>query len=158
LVCELRFREDFLLFRDWFLAILMEHCLEALWDVERVKPRIDMHVTTLDRREIDVVVSCRGRRICIELKEANMEKAIKQAIGYLDSGSCDYAYVAIDAHVYTVLDYVRTKPELIKEAINRGIGIVAARDKVIVFRAFKRKDAARKYANLLELVKRVEGG
>jgi len=148
---ELRFREDLLPFKDWFVVILKEHCVESVWDVEKVRPRIDSHVVTIDRHEIDVVITCRGKRVCIELKEVGFEKAVHQAIGYLQSGSCNLAYVAIDVHVHSILDYVRTKPDLMRKVFENGIGIVSVADNVVLFRAFERKSASRKYANLLEL-------
>ena len=157
MVCELRFREDLLPFREWFVAVLLSHCVESVWDLGKVRPRIDTHMWTADRKEIDLAVACRGKRICIELKEADFEKAVRQAIGYLESGACDLAYIAIDYHVHNVLDLARTRPELMKKVFEHGIGIVAARDGVVVFRAFTRKDASRKYANLLELVKNMDG-
>jgi len=153
MVFDVRHREDLMLFRDWFVDVLLEHCVETVWHLEKVKPRIDTHVVNLDRREMDVVVTCGGKRVCIELKDMGFDRAVHQAIGYLESGACDVAYVALNCGVHTIMELVRTKPELVRAALERGIGIVAARDGVLVFRAFQRRGAARRYANLFELVK-----
>lgn len=154
---DVRHREDLILFRDWFVAVLLEHCVESVRDFEKVRPRIDTHVVNLDRREMDVVITCRRKRICIELKDLGFDRAVHQAIGYLESGACDVAYVALNCGVYTIMELVRTKPELVRMALERGVGIVAARDGVLVFKAFQRRSAARRYANLFELIK-VSGG
>jgi len=158
MVFDVRHREDLILFRDWFVAILLEHCVESVWDLEKVRPRIDTHVVNLDRREMDVVITCGKKKICIELKDIGFDRAVHQAIGYLESGVCDVAYVALNCGVYTILEIVRTKPELVKKAIDHGVGVVAAREGILVFRAFQRRNAARRYANLFELVKNTRGG
>jgi len=158
MVFDVRHREDLMLFRDWFVAVLLEHCVESVWHFEKVRPRIDTHVVNLDRREIDVVVTCGMKRICIELKDIGFERAVQQAVGYLESGACDVAYVALNCGVHTIMELVRTKPELVKQALDHGVGIVAARDGILVFRAFQRKSAARRYANLFDLVKNAGGG
>ena len=156
MVYEVKFREDLLPFKEWFVAVLLNHCVESVWDFRKVRPRIDTHLWTADRKEIDLVITCRGKKICIELKEADFEKAVHQAIGYIESRVCNLAYIAINYHVYNILDLVRTKPDLMRKVFEYGIGIVATLDGVVVFRAFEKKTASRKYANLLELVENID--
>jgi len=161
MVYEIRYKEDLLPFENWFILVLLKHCggsnAMSLWDIVNAKPRIETHVHTPDRREIDIYIVCKGKRICIELKEADFERAVNQAVGYLESGVCDISYVAINLHTHTVIDFARSRPDLIRLVFEHGIGVVSVPDKAIVFRAYERKSASRKYMNLLELVKSLEG-
>jgi len=156
MVFEVRFREDLLLFRDWLVELITTHCIESVWGVEKVRPRIDTHIALLNRREIDVVISCGGKRICIELKESDLQKAVEQAIGYIESGACDLAYIAIDLSVGGILDYARRRPDLFEKMFDHGIGLISARNGVTVFRAFHRKDASRRYTNVINLLSYLE--
>ena len=147
MVFEIRYKEDLLPFENWFILVLLKHCggsnAMSLWDIVNAKPRIETHVHTPDRREIDIYIVCKSKRICIELKEADFERAVNQAVGYL--------------HTHTVIDFVRSRPDIIRLVFEHGIGVVSVPDKAIVFRAYERKSASRKYMNLLELVKSLEG-
>ena len=157
---EIRYKEDLLPFDDWFVIVLLKHCggssAASLWDIVNARPRIENHVHTVDRREIDVYVVCRGKRICIELKDADLDKAVHQAVGYLESGFCDVAYAAINLRTYALIDAVRSKPSIFRTVFEHGIGIVSIPDKAIVIRAYERRSASKKFSNLLELAKSSE--
>ena len=148
--------EETLMFREWMLRIMLLHCCgdagATLFGLAKSKPKISLRERTINRREIDVVISCRGKRICVELKRSDIYRAIDQAVGYLDSGACDYAYVAIDLAIDTILDILRTSYSLAEKVFRNGIGIASTYSNAIVFRAFKRKDASSKYLTLMEFL------
>jgi len=149
MVFDIRYKEDLLLFREWFIRVLLWHCDSVF----SAKPTVDTHVVTVGRHEIDVVVNCGGKRICIELKEHDIDRAVNQAINYMENLGCDIVYVALGMHIDTIMDYLRTRPDLAKRIFEHGIGIVSAPDNCIVFRAFQRRTASSKFLSLLELMK-----
>jgi len=149
MVFDIRYKEDLLLFREWFVRVLLWHC-DSIFSA---KPVVDTHVVTVGRHEIDVVVNCRGKRICIELKEVDIARAVDQAINYLENLGCDIVYVALGMHIDTIMDYLRTNQELAKKVFEHGIGIVSAPDNCIVFRAFQRRTASTRFLSLVELMK-----
>ena len=152
MVFEIRFEEDLLVLRDWMISVLFWHCRDIL----ETKPKIDTHIYMPNKREIDVVINCKGKRICIELKRMDIFKAVDQAIGYLESDYCDVAYIALNWDVDVIIDFFRRNLELAKKVFEHGIGVISARNNIIVFRAFEKTSASRKFLNLLELIR--QGG
>jgi len=139
---HIRYREDLVIFSKWFRDVLIEH-------LDIYKPIIvDMHVKTLNVGECDVVIKQGNKTIGIELKQRDYGKVIEQAIKRRDNFT--YMYVALDLHTSTILSILRSY----LQALEKGIGFISTMDDCIVIRSYaKRKDEAKRYKTLLEVIK-----
>ena len=151
---RLKYREDLLLFPRWFREVVYYHCKEDVWDWQ---PGIVIHLhPVINGVEFDVIMRCRKARkvnvVCFELKDADMDKVLSQAIVRRDQ--CDYIYVVADLDTYVMLNQV-ARSRHGKEALRLGVGLVSARDDVLVLKSYSRGFYERyggRRVNLLELM------
>lgn len=142
-----RFREDLLLFSKWFRRLLWSHFSDR-WSL-KFPIIVDTHVVSLNRVEVDVLVSDTARKkiVAIELKKDNYAKAIQQAIKRKEL--FDYVYVVLDLPTSSILSVLRSY----SEALEHGVGFISAEDEAIVIKAYNRRvDEAARYKKILAYI------
>jgi len=148
-VIEVRYREDLLLFSNWFKELLRKHFGGQFGFHLEFKPpvKVSTHVRTVHNMEVDVVVTNGSKTIGIELKEVDHDKAIRQAVKR--RREFDYFYIVLDLSVSTILSVLRNHPEALKE----GIGFISAQDNCIVIQSYKiHKREGKRYLEILRFI------
>jgi len=130
----IRYKEDLLLFRDWFRELIRLHFSESsFWAGVKYPIEVRSHVRMLDNTEVDLMISNGKVVVIVELKECDIQKAIEQALER--RRFADYIYVSLDLHTYTILKMLRNYDQ----ALKAGIGFISAKDECIVIRAYPQR-------------------